>query len=145
MLVAGLIYISIAFFPDPLKNGTNFPKQLLKLPTKRPSSLPWGPKPSPIEHLNTFFAALFLAAHIARTQHVSAEDGLYCPLQIKHLDKLSFNATFSYTSEINCLFSKESKTKCLRMSRTDEKVKFSSQNINLQVTKSCQLQRHAVS
>ena len=23
MLVAGLIYINIAFFPDPLKNGTN--------------------------------------------------------------------------------------------------------------------------
>ena len=29
-----------SFFPDPLKNGTNFPKQLLKLPTQRPSSLP---------------------------------------------------------------------------------------------------------
>ena len=28
------------FFPDPLKNGTNFRKQLLKLPTQRPSSLP---------------------------------------------------------------------------------------------------------
>ena len=39
-LVARLIYINIVFFPDPLKNGTNFPKQLLKLPTQRPSSLP---------------------------------------------------------------------------------------------------------
>ena len=29
-----------SFFPDPLKNGTNFPKQLLKPPTQRPSSLP---------------------------------------------------------------------------------------------------------
>ena len=29
-----------SFFPDPLKNGTNFPEQLLKLPTQRPSSLP---------------------------------------------------------------------------------------------------------
>ena len=28
------------FFPDPLENGTNFPKQLLKLPIQRPSSLP---------------------------------------------------------------------------------------------------------
>ena len=43
------------FFPDLLKNGTNFPKQLLKLPTQRPSSLPWGPRPGPIEHLNTFY------------------------------------------------------------------------------------------
>ena len=25
-------------------------------------------------------------AHIARAQHISAEDGLYCPLQIRHLD-----------------------------------------------------------
>ena len=33
------IYINIAFFPDPLKNKSNFPKQLLKLPTQRPSSL----------------------------------------------------------------------------------------------------------
>ena len=29
-----------SFFPDPLKNGTNFPKQLLKQPTQRPSSFP---------------------------------------------------------------------------------------------------------
>ena len=29
-----------SFFRDPLKNGTNFPEQLLKLPTQRPSSLP---------------------------------------------------------------------------------------------------------
>ena len=87
------IYINIAFFPDPLKNGTNFPKQLLKLPTQRPSSLPWGPRPGPIEHLNFFYFYItstnslhcFLA-HIARAQHISAEDGLYCPLQIKHLD-----------------------------------------------------------
>ena len=93
MLVAGLIYINIAFFPDPLKNGTNFPKQLLKLPTQRPSSLPWGPRPGPIEHLNFFYFYItstnslhcFLA-HIARAQHISAEDGLFCPLQIRHLD-----------------------------------------------------------
>ena len=93
MLVAGLIYINTAFFPDPLKNGTNFPKQLLKLPTQRPSSLPWGPRPGPIEHLNFFYFYItstnslhcFLA-HIARAQHISAEDGLYCPLQIRHLD-----------------------------------------------------------
>ena len=82
-----------SFFPDPLKNGTNFPKQLLKLPTQRPSSLPWGPRPGPIEHLNIFYFHItstnslhcFLA-HIARAQHISAEDGLYCPLQIRHLD-----------------------------------------------------------
>ena len=93
LLVAGLIYINIAFFPDRLKNGTNFPKQLLKLPTQRPSSLPWGPRPGPIEHLNFFYFYItstnslhcFLA-HIARAQHISAEDGLYCPLQIRHLD-----------------------------------------------------------
>ena len=92
MLVAGLLYMNIAF-PDPLKNGTNFPKQLLKLPTQRPSSLPWGPRPGPIEHLNIFYFYItstnslhcFLA-HIARAQHISAEDGLYCPLQIRHLD-----------------------------------------------------------
>ena len=44
-----------SFFPDPLKNGTNFPKQLLKQPTQRPSSFPWRPRPGPIEHLNTFY------------------------------------------------------------------------------------------
>ena len=31
------------------------------------------------------FTALFLA-HTARAQHISAEDGLYCPLQTRHLD-----------------------------------------------------------
>ena len=34
------IYLNIAFSPDQLENETNFPKQLLKLPTQRPSSLP---------------------------------------------------------------------------------------------------------
>ena len=81
-----------SFFPDPLKNGTNFPKQLLKLPTQRPSSLPWGPRPGSIEHLNTFHfyittnSLYCFLAHIARAQHISPEDGLYCPLQIRHLD-----------------------------------------------------------
>ena len=80
-----------SFFPDPLKNGTNFPEQLLKLPTQRPSSLPWGPRPGPIEHLNTFYFFItstnsmhcFLA-HRAQAQHISAEEGPYCPLQIRH-------------------------------------------------------------
>ena len=31
------------------------------------------------------FTALFLA-HTARAQHISGEDGLHCPLQIRHLD-----------------------------------------------------------
>ena len=70
----------------------NLINQSLKLPTQRPSSLPWGPRSGPIEHLNIFlflyhqrkFAALLLA-HIARAQHKSGEDGLYCPLQIRHL------------------------------------------------------------
>ena len=78
MLVAGLIYINIAFFPDPLKNGTNFPKQLLKLPTQRPSSLPWGPTPGPIEHLNIFYFYItstnslhcFFSAQSTSTAHI---------------------------------------------------------------------------
>ena len=52
-----------------------------------------GIRNSPIEHLNIFYFYItstnslhcFLA-HIARAQHISAEDGLYCPLQITHLD-----------------------------------------------------------
>ena len=71
----------------------NFRKQLLMEPTQRPSSLPRGPWPGPIEHLNIFSFYItstnslhcFLV-HIARAQHISAEDGLYCPLQIRHLD-----------------------------------------------------------
>ena len=59
------------------KNGTNFPKQLLKLPTQRRSSLPWGPRPVPIENLNIFlflyhqhkFIALFFSAH-STTAHL---------------------------------------------------------------------------
>ena len=96
MLVAGLIHImNIAFFPGLLKNGTNFPKQLLlKLPTQRPSSLPWGSRPGPIEHLNIFLFFFITStnsphcflAHTAQAQHISAEDGLHCPLQIRHLD-----------------------------------------------------------
>ena len=81
MLVAGVIHIiNIAFLPSPLKNGTNFPKQLLlKLPTQRPSSLPWGPRPGPIEHLNIFFilfyhqhkfTALFFSPHSTNTAHI---------------------------------------------------------------------------
>ena len=84
------IYI-YSFFPDPLKNGTNFPEQLLKLPTQGPSSLPWGPRPGPIEHLNTCYFFITstnsmhcVLAHRAQAQHISAEDGPYCPLQIRH-------------------------------------------------------------
>ena len=80
-----------SFFPDPLKNGTNFPEQLLKLPTQRPSSLPWGPRPGPIEHLNTCYFFITstnsmhcVLAHRAQAQHISAQDGPYCPLQIRH-------------------------------------------------------------
>ena len=80
-----------SFFPHPLKNGTNFPEQLLKLPTQRSSSLPWGPRPGPIEHLKTCYFFITstnsmhcLLAHRAQAQHISAEDGPYCPLQIRH-------------------------------------------------------------
>ena len=57
---------------------SNFPKQLLKLPTQRPSSLPWGPRPGPIEDLNTFFfiyhqykfTAMFFSAHSTSAAHI---------------------------------------------------------------------------
>ena len=60
------------------KNGTNFPKLLWKLPTQRRSSLPWGPRPVPIENLNIFlflyhqhkFTALFFSAHSTSTAHI---------------------------------------------------------------------------
>ena len=63
-----------SFFPGPLKNETNFPKQLLKLPTQRPSSLPWWHRPGPIEHLNIFIFIFISPAQIhctvfKRTQH----------------------------------------------------------------------------
>ena len=82
MVTAGLVYINIAFFPAPLKNGTNFPKQLLKLPTQRPSHLPWGPRPGPIEHFYIFFnwllflyhqhkfTTLFFSAHSTSKAHI---------------------------------------------------------------------------
>ena len=67
-----------SFFPRSLKNRRNFPKQLLKLPTQRPSSLPWGPRPGPVEHLNIFLflyhqhklTALFFSAHSTSTPHI---------------------------------------------------------------------------
>ena len=37
-------------------------------------------------------------AHIARAQHISAEDGLYCPLQIRNLD-LDLNLHRVFTPE----------------------------------------------
>ena len=67
-----------SFFPGQLKNGTNFPKQLLQLPTQRPSSLPL--------YITSTNSLHCFSAHTARAQHISAEDGLHCPLQIRHLD-----------------------------------------------------------
>ena len=68
----------------------------LKLPTQRLSSLPGGPRPGSIEHLNIFYFLYITSrninslhcflAHTERAQHISAEDGLHCPLQIRHLD-----------------------------------------------------------
>ena len=72
--IAGLIYTNLAFFPGPLKNGTNFSKQLLKLPTQRPSSLPWWPRPDPIEQLNIcyFYITSTNSLHcvLAHTAHI---------------------------------------------------------------------------
>ena len=66
-----------SFFPDPLKNGTNFPKQLLKLPTQRPSSLPWGPRPGMDQPLSIWTLFIFISpaqihctsAHSTSTAH----------------------------------------------------------------------------
>ena len=88
--------------PGPLKNGTNFPKRLLKLPTQRPSSLPWWLRPGPIEHLNIFYITsttslhCFLA-HTTRAQHTSAEYGLHCPLLIRHLDWITLEDKSRFT------------------------------------------------
>ena len=67
-----------SFFPDPLKNGTNFPKQLLKLPTQRPSSLPWGPRPGMDQPLSIWTLFIFISpaqihctsAHSTSTAHI---------------------------------------------------------------------------
>ena len=117
----------------------NFLKQLLKLPTHRPSSLPWEPRPGPIAQLNIFYFYItstnslhcFLA-YIARAKHISAEDGLYCPLQIRHLhldlacERQTFLLTPNWSTEhFHC------SSYCLRM--TDKRRQRSNVNaMNLQ-------------
>ena len=67
----------------------NLITQLLKLPTQRPSSLPWGPRSGPIEHLNIFYfispAQIRCTVFSTYSTSTAGEDGLYCPLQIRHL------------------------------------------------------------
>ena len=55
----------------------NLITQLLKLPTQRPSSLPWGPRSGPIEHLNIFYfispvqiRCTVFSAHSTSTAHI---------------------------------------------------------------------------
>ena len=55
----------------------NLINQLFKLPTQRPSSLPWGPRSGPIEHLNIFYfispvqiRCTAFSAHSTSTAHI---------------------------------------------------------------------------
>ena len=78
---------------DPLKNGTNFPQTIIEAANTEAFKLALRAQARPHWAFEYFlflyhqhkFTALFLV-HIARAQYISAEDGLYCPLQIRHLD-----------------------------------------------------------
>ena len=85
-----------SFFPRSVKEWNELPETIIEAANTEAFKLALRAQArngSSIEHLNTFHFYItstnslhcFLA-HIARAQHISAEDGLYCPLQIRHLD-----------------------------------------------------------
>ena len=75
------------------REWNELPETIIEAANTEAFKLALRPRPVPIENLNIFYFYItstnslhcFLA-HIARAQHISAEDGLYCPLQIRHLD-----------------------------------------------------------
>ena len=82
-----------SFFPRSVKEWNKLPETIIEAANTEAFKLAFRAQARPhwaFEHFLFLyhqhkFTALFLA-HIARAQHISAEDGLYCPLQIRHLD-----------------------------------------------------------
>ena len=82
-----------SFFPRSVKEWNELPETIIEAANTEAFKLALRPRPVPIENLNIFYFYItstnslhcFLA-HTSRVQHISAEDGLHCPLQIRHLD-----------------------------------------------------------
>ena len=83
-----------SFFPRSVKEWNELPETIIEAANTEAFKLALRAQARPnwaFEHFFYFYITsrnslhCFLA-HIARAQHISAEDGLYCPLQIRHLD-----------------------------------------------------------
>ena len=78
---------------DPFKKWNELPEAIIeaanteafKLALRAQARLHWAFEYFLFLYHQHKFTALFLVL-IARAQYISAEDGLYCPLQIRHLD-----------------------------------------------------------
>ena len=82
-----------SFFPRSVKEWNELPETIIeaanteafKLALRAQARFHWAFEHFLFLYHQHKFTALFLA-HIARAQHISSDDGLYCPLQIRHLD-----------------------------------------------------------
>ena len=72
-----------SFFPRSVKEWNELPETIIEAANTEAFKLALRAQARPHWALQHFW---FWYHHVARAQHISAEDGLYCPLQIRQLD-----------------------------------------------------------